>query len=99
MSATLTSQLNMGTTYTSIPVTALPNIIPLGGVIFVSQGLSNVEAFTTSLSAHVGDTTIHVQSQMAAHTHPIGDPVTPSYLLTAVGRTLTPIQTPRTKKL
>jgi len=99
VSATLTAQLTSGMTYTSMSVTPMPNAVPVGGVIYVSQGLVNVEAFTVSLSVHVGDTTIHVNSQRAGATHPVGNPVTPAYLLTAVGRTMAPVQVPRTKRL
>jgi len=97
--ATLTAQLTATHVYTTIAVTAMPVAVPAGAVVFVSQGLPNVEAFITSSLVSIGDVTIHVNSQMAGMTHLVGQLVTPAYLLTAVGRTLSPIQTQRTKRL
>lgn len=99
MTATLSSGLTQGVSYSTLSVTSMPVTVPSGVGVFVSQGLTNVEAFTTSAPVALHDTTIHVVTKVAAHSHAVGQNVMPAYLMTAVGRTLTPIEVPRTRRL
>lgn len=99
MSATLTAARNSGTTYTTLPVTAMPVSAPSGETIFVGVGLATVEAYVASAPIAQGDTTINVVSHLAAHTNPIGAVVDPRYTLSAIGRTLSEVQTPRLKRV
>ena len=97
--ATLTAQLTQGVTYTTISVTAMPVAVGTGEVVYASQGLTNAEAFTVSSPVAVNAVTINVTSQQAAQTHLVGENVAPRYTLTAVGRSMALIQTPRFTKL
>lgn len=97
--ATLTAQVTSGANITSLATTAQPVIANTGEIVFVSQGLVNVEIFTVSSPVAVNDVVVNVTSQIAAQTHLIGENVAPKYTLSAVGRTLSPVQTPKTKRL
>ena len=97
--ATLTAGLLATHSYNSLPITANPVHIPAGETVFVSQGLATVEAFTTSAVVAPGAFAIPVVTQVSAHAHNIGENVAPKFSLTAVGRTMVPVETPRTRRL
>jgi hypothetical protein len=97
--ATLTTQITATNTITSVAVTAMPTITNAGEVLFVSQGLPTVEQYVASVGSSVGDLTIAVVSKVAAATHLVGENVAPAHTLTAVGRTMSPVQTPRMHRL
>ncbi len=96
---TVTTQLNSGSTYTTIAVTAATQAAKSGAKIYVGVDTYHCEIFTLSADMAVNDTTLHVASQQAAATHPVGDKVAPQWALSAIGRTLSPIQVPRTKRI
>lgn len=97
--ATLTSQINSGSTVTSLATTAQPQVANVGEIMYVSLSLTNVEGFVVSAPVAVNDTAVSVQSQQAAQTHLVGEQVAPRYILTTVGRTMIPAPTPRTHRI
>lgn len=99
MSSTLTSGLSAGLTYSSLSVTATPDTIQAGEKVWVGIGLPSVEAFVATSGTGVGATTIPVVARVSTHNHLFGETVDPHNALSAVGRTMTPIQTQRTRKI
>lgn len=97
--ATLTAGFNVGTNVTSLSTTPMSDSAQVDEIVWVSLTYNNVEGFTTSAPVSVGDTTVHVDSQIAAQTHNVGDQVAPGHTLTAVGRSAAPMTIPRGRRL